>query len=317
MGLEQNNEQHYREVVDKYVDPAVTYQMTTRDYVVRPDATRTGPITIYLPPVADAKGRFYSILVRSANTTDTVTIADKDDSEEWARDIVLNDDGQALLLYSDGLKWMLRTFAEIDVSGRARFDNEIKHHFHNVETNQYAYQLRTETLLATTQFFGMDCEVHQAISRTADGVQGLSMTARLKAAMTMSGTSSLIPIRGNLDIDGTINGSGLFAAGYFVVSAGGTFTALSHLSSLWVDSQQEGVVGGNHELIYMTNNGASVMDQAIFVYGGNKISKLFAFDTCGTMISAKTDADVAYAHYRKIECTVDGLTGHVFIEMDA
>ena len=38
MGLEQNNEQHYREVVDKYVNPNANYQMTTRDYVGRPSA---------------------------------------------------------------------------------------------------------------------------------------------------------------------------------------------------------------------------------------------------------------------------------------
>ena len=36
MGLEQNNEQHYREVVDKFANPFVDYQMTTRDYVLRP-----------------------------------------------------------------------------------------------------------------------------------------------------------------------------------------------------------------------------------------------------------------------------------------
>lgn len=107
MGLEQNNEQHYREVVDKYIDPAADVQMTTRDYVVRPSADGdSGPITLTLPPVADAKGRFYSIIVRNADAVNTVTIADMDDSECWIGDIVLNGKCDRCLLYSDGLAWI-------------------------------------------------------------------------------------------------------------------------------------------------------------------------------------------------------------------
>jgi hypothetical protein len=107
MGLEQNNEQQYREVVDKYVNPTVNYQMTTRDYVVRPAAAQGGgPIIITLPPVAEAKGRFYSIIARDADNTNTITIADKDDSECWEADIELNGKCDSELLYSDGLAWI-------------------------------------------------------------------------------------------------------------------------------------------------------------------------------------------------------------------
>ena len=107
MGLEQNNEQQYREVVDKYVNPIVDYQMTTRDYVVRPAADPdSGPITLTLPPVAEAKGRFYSIIARDADGTNTITIQDKDDSECWEADIVLNGKCDSELLYSDGLAWI-------------------------------------------------------------------------------------------------------------------------------------------------------------------------------------------------------------------
>jgi hypothetical protein len=110
MGLEQNNEQHYREVVDKYHDPLVDYQMTTRDYVMRPWTDGdTGPIVLTLPPVAEAKGRFYSIITRKADAVNTVTVADKDDSECWGGDIVLNGKCDRLLLYSDGLAWLALT----------------------------------------------------------------------------------------------------------------------------------------------------------------------------------------------------------------
>lgn len=105
MALEDKSSQHHGEVVDKYIDPAVSIEMTTRDYVVRPSADQeSGPILLVLPPVAEAKGRFYSIVARAADVVNTITVSDKDDSECWA-DIVLNSKCDRLLMYSDGLHW--------------------------------------------------------------------------------------------------------------------------------------------------------------------------------------------------------------------
>lgn len=101
--LEDRFAQHDKEVVDKFIDPAASVQMSTRDYVVRPSAA-TAPMVIVLPPVAEAKGRFYSIVVRDADVVNTITITDMDDSECWA-DIVLNGKCDRLLMYSDGLHW--------------------------------------------------------------------------------------------------------------------------------------------------------------------------------------------------------------------
>lgn len=106
MGLEQNHAQQYREVVDKFVAPNADYQMTTRDYVVRPSSQGAGPITLTLPPVAEARGRFYSILARAASAVNTITVQDMDDSECWMGDIVLDGKCDGLLLYSDGLTWI-------------------------------------------------------------------------------------------------------------------------------------------------------------------------------------------------------------------
>lgn len=103
--LEYLHPQHQGEVVDKYIDPQASIEMTTRDYVVRPSANQdTGPIVLVLPPVAEAKGRFYSIVVREADVVNTITVSDKDDSECWA-DIVMNNKCDRLLMYSDGLFW--------------------------------------------------------------------------------------------------------------------------------------------------------------------------------------------------------------------
>lgn len=101
--LEDRFAQHDKEVVDKYIDPGASVEMTTLDYVVRPSAL-TAPMIIVLPPVAEAKGRFYSIVVRAADVVNTVTVSDRDDSECWT-DIVLNNKCDRLLMYSDGLFW--------------------------------------------------------------------------------------------------------------------------------------------------------------------------------------------------------------------
>ena len=107
MALEDRGAQHDKVPVDKYHDPAADYTMTTLDYVMRPSADGdTGPWTLELPPVADAKGRWYSILCRNADIVNTITIADNnDDSECWPGDIVLNGKCDKVLLYSDGLAW--------------------------------------------------------------------------------------------------------------------------------------------------------------------------------------------------------------------
>ena len=105
--LEDKFAQHDKIVVDKFNDPRGSYTMNVRDYVLRPHANEdTGPIIITLPPVAMAKGRFYSILVREADDTNTVTITDNNsDSECWDGDVICYDGCSPSLWYSDGLYW--------------------------------------------------------------------------------------------------------------------------------------------------------------------------------------------------------------------
>jgi len=106
MALEDRRGQHDGQVVDKYAAPEADYEMSTRDYVVRPSASNaSNAFTITLPPVNEAKGRFYSIVARQADAVNTVTITDDDDSECWLGDIVLDGKCDRVLLYSDGLCW--------------------------------------------------------------------------------------------------------------------------------------------------------------------------------------------------------------------
>jgi len=91
-------------VVDKFHMPLATYVMTVRDYVVRPDAT-AGAMTVTLPSVAEAKGKFYSIIAQYADNTNTITITHDAHSAGWSEDLVLNEKGRGAIFYSDGMEW--------------------------------------------------------------------------------------------------------------------------------------------------------------------------------------------------------------------
>ena len=101
---------HHDQGIDKYMAPAATYQMTVRDYVVRPSASSA--IVISLPPVAEARGRIYTIIAQLASNTNTITIRPftstgfvGGDAERWEANVVLNEKSRGATFYSDGMKW--------------------------------------------------------------------------------------------------------------------------------------------------------------------------------------------------------------------
>ena len=85
------------------------FVMTIHDRIVRATTSGAGAYSITLPPVAECQGLLFSICLVS-KTTDNVTVADNNDSENWAgtgsgADPVLDTTGDSILLYSDGRKW--------------------------------------------------------------------------------------------------------------------------------------------------------------------------------------------------------------------
>ena len=106
MALEERGAQQDKIPGDKYVNPNADYEMSTYDYIVRPSAdAASGPISVTLPRVTEARGRFYSIVCRNADGVNTVTLQDRDDSECWLADIVFDGKCDKMLMYSDGLCW--------------------------------------------------------------------------------------------------------------------------------------------------------------------------------------------------------------------
>ena len=61
-----------------------------------------GAMTLTLPPVGEAKGKFYSIIFETDNGD--LTVADQDDSYDWD-DLTMTAAVDGALLFSDGMKW--------------------------------------------------------------------------------------------------------------------------------------------------------------------------------------------------------------------
>ena len=117
--MERTAREHIESVMDRRVDltdalPANNglddVARTSYTYYMAPYDTQIiigsadNNITIYLPPVVDAKGKLYSIYLVTRNSK-IHTIDDyKDDSEGYVA-LTLDADDERVLMYSDGFAW--------------------------------------------------------------------------------------------------------------------------------------------------------------------------------------------------------------------
>lgn len=131
-------------------------------------------------------------------------------------------------------------------------------------TEDYAEQIRANSAKTSGTFLGIDNESHL----TADGTATIMSTrgvAVVDTGYTCTG-GTVIGTYGQARADGTVAGSAFVSGLYGLIEASAAITA-SHVCSAWLDSHQANAVTGSHELLYMTNNGAAVLDQMIFTYG--------------------------------------------------
>jgi len=82
-----------------------SYELKPYEHRVLVDSTSVA-ITITLPPVAEAAGKYYSIVC--ITFVEAVTIADNDDSYSWSDETSsVAAAGDGALYYSDGFSWWL------------------------------------------------------------------------------------------------------------------------------------------------------------------------------------------------------------------
>lgn len=172
-------------------------------------------------------------------------------------------------------------------------------------TNSYGVQARMEIGGTSGQFIGYDGETHLKATGTAS-VRGTQGVAVLDATYTATGTT-LIGTYGQARADGTVAGSSFMTGLYGLIEASAAITA-SHVTSCWLDSHQANAVTGGHDLLYMTNNGAAQMDQAIYIYGGNKITSLMELNTVTGMVATTAETG---GTSKKIKITIDGTVHYI------
>jgi len=184
--------------------------------------------------------------------------------------------------------------------------------FNRPTTDAFALQIKSEftdtdsghNCLEVTA----DCKAALVTGGGNTAVQGVS---RLAATYTATG-GSLIGTYGQVANNGTVNGSGIMMAGlYGLIEDGGVYTSVSHLSAAWLDSHLDQTVSaGEVELLYMSNNGDTTFDQAMYIYAGNKITNLFNINTASGML-ADNDAGgstLDFTNWRTIKIVLEGET---------
>lgn len=188
-------------------------------------------------------------------------------------------------------------------------DAALRLHNHNIAAEGYALQIRGELTASTGTIWGIDSETHLRPTTGSTGtasVRGVQGVALLASGFT-STAGTLIGTYGQARADGTFNAAAGFMTGlYGLVEASAAITA-SHVCSAWLDSHQANAVTGEHELLYMTNNGTATMDQAIFIYPGNAITHLITIDPTDTGLVADATGETL-TPVKKINIKIDGTT---------
>ena len=139
-------------------------------------------------------------------------------------------------------------------------------------------------------------------------IQGARIESRLKADGEVGGEdsnphASLLGLECSFENLGTINSDFAIVSGlHSYIVDGGTYSAVSHLSKT--------VSSGLTELIYMSNNGSTVLDQAMYIYANRNITNLLRIDTPGSgmvTIGLAATADDA----RRIKISIDGTAYYI------
>jgi len=128
-------------------------------------------------------------------------------------------------------------------------------------------------------------------------IQGMRSEARLLTDSEVGGAdsnphASLFGLESSVENLGTINsGFAMISGLHTYIKDGGTYTAVSHISGLWVDSHlgADSQVGtGDSELVYLSHNGSATLKNVFYVYGNNKITNFITFKACDAnhMVSA-------------------------------
>jgi len=189
------------------------------------------------------------------------------------------------------------------VTGYTKFD----HRSATVDAEAYVIQVRGYQNDISGTYKGVDAHVYIE----ADGagyIRGVQGVAMVSAGVTAT-ASWVIGTSGAAVVDGTMAGASYLVglSGAIEDGLGSAAITASLVTSCWLDSQLDKTVTGVHNLLNMTNNGSTTMDEVIRVTAGNKIANLLTINTASGMVSA----NAATGSVKKIKINLDGDTYYI------
>jgi len=172
-----------------------------------------------------------------------------------------------------------------------------------VSAEAYALQVRGYHNDTSGEYKGVDAHVYLRVDGAGylRGVKGVGM---VNSGVTAT-NSWIIGVSGMAVVDGVMAGTSVLAGLSGAIETGSAAITASLVTSCWLDSQLNYAVTGVHNLLHMTNNGSTTMDEAIRITAGNKITNLFTINTASGMVAATaTTAGTS----KKIKISLDGVT---------
>ena len=176
-------------------------------------------------------------------------------------------------------------------------------------------EVRARPSSATAEHFAVDSTLDwrpTGDTVTGGGVRALQGVARLDTDKGMSG-GAITGVYGQVANNGTVNGAGIMMnAIYGLIEDGGTYTAVSHLAAAWLDSHlTKAVSAGETEFLYISNNGSTTFNQAMYIYASNKITNLLRIQTAAGMVGENNAGDATFANWKAIKINLDGTTHYL------
>jgi hypothetical protein len=186
--------------------------------------------------------------------------------------------------------------------------------FHNKPaTTGSTVEVRAEPSSATATHFAVDSTLDWKANATGGGCRAVQGVCRLAADYTTTG-GDLCGVYGQVALTGAAiaNSANVFmSALYGLIEDGGTYTAVGHLCSAWLDSHlTKTVTAGSTEFLYISNNGTTTFDSACYIYGGNKIANLFTISTAAGMVNNSGTAHASTV-LKELKVTIDGSPGYI------
>ena len=196
-------------------------------------------------------------------------------------------------------------------------DGYVKIHNHET-TDGYALEVKSDPVSVSGTHFGVYATMDSNPSTATSAMQlaAVAGVGRLASGHTQT-SGTLHGVYAQVCNLGTLNGGPIFASAvYALIEDGGTYTAVSHLAGVMIDSHLDNAVtSGSYEGIFLMNNGNTAMGSALYVLANNNITNLFTIETATGMVSDATTSDYTFTKTRLIKVVAGGETGYLVMDI--